>query len=719
MPHGGLIQLQETLLHKYLGKKLKIHSADEGIGVIKERLRHKKIILVLDDVDQLEQLENLAGVGWFGEGSRVIITTKDSGLLNSHGIESIYHVQELNDDQALELFSLNAFGRSEPPKDFSELAQRAIAYAQGLPVALTLLGSHLCNKRIHRWQVILDDYEGEPYTGIQKVLRKSYDALENSVQQVFLDIACFFKGEHKNYVLQIVSSSKNKVTQDCIEVLVEKAMITIECNKILIHDLLEKLGKDIVREESPNDPGKRSRLWFHEDVKQVLMENTGTRKIKGIMVKLPEPDEIPLNEKSFVGMVNLEIFINRNAFLSGHIEYLPNELRLIDWGRCQLQFLPSNFRAKHLVVFNMPCSDIRILERFKNLPKLTSMNLRGCQFLKKIPDLSGLPNLKCLNLSECTSLVEVDGSVGFLDKLVELDLGGCFELTRFATRLGLKSLRRFVLIDCKRLESFPEIEVKMESLWNLYMEGSGIRELPSSIANLTELRKLSADYCENLTITSLRSIYGLQRLTELSLNGCPKLLSFRDKVNSEVSSSNTKLHLLSTNSNISLALPNLFEFDVKGCNLSESDFLLPLDCWSTLTYLDLSGNNFVRLSGCINKFINLRHLYLHDCRSLLEIPDEVLPPRVACIVLDNCTSLEKIPKLPPAVEHLSLINCIRLRGYDIGENIFLNQVYSEFEIHLPGDEVLKWFSCCKDAALVEHYPNPDGEEEYDAGCELS
>ncbi|XP_021801951.1 TMV resistance protein N-like [Prunus avium] len=140
---GSLVQLQETLLDKILGKNWKIQSVDEGIGIIKERLRHKKILLILDDVDQLEQLEKLAGDDWFGEGSRVIITTKNRRLLENREIELIYEVKKLDYNQALELFSWHAFRRSEPPEDYLELAQRAIAFADGLPLALTILGSHL------------------------------------------------------------------------------------------------------------------------------------------------------------------------------------------------------------------------------------------------------------------------------------------------------------------------------------------------------------------------------------------------------------------------------------------------------------------------------------------------------------------------------------------------------------------------------------------------
>ncbi|KAH0978580.1 hypothetical protein GBA52_005757 [Prunus armeniaca] len=692
---GSLVQLQKTLLQEILGgKKLEIASADKGISIIHKLLRHKKILLILDDVDRLEQLEKLAGDDWFGEGSRVIITTKNRRLLNNRKIELIYEVKKLDYNQALELFSWHAFGRSEPPKDYLELAQRAIAFADGLPLALAILGSHLRGIDIQSWDVILDSYEGEPYTHIEIILQKSYDALDHRAKEYFLDIACFFKGEYEDYVLQMVPKK-------FIEEFVDKALITIEWSKILMHDLRANLGKDIVHKESPKDPGQRSRLWFSEDVKQVLMESTGTRNIKGIIVKLPEPEKITFNPECFRNMVNLEIFINRNASLCGHINYLPNTLRLIDWDRCQLQSLPPNFQGNHLVEFNMPHSHIRQLDGFnhKHLSKLTSMNLRGCQFLEKIPDLSGIPTIEYLNLRECTRLVEVDGSVGFLDKLVDLDLGGCVKLTRFGTTLRLKSLQFLNLRACRRLKSFPEIEVEMESLWSLDISGSGVRQLPPSIAYLTGLDELQADYCKNLTMT--------------------------------------------------VNLPNLSELSLIGCNLSKINFLQPLD---RLTEINLSGNNFVNLPISFSKCVNLRNLRLSDCRSLLEIPEQVLPPRIRFVLLDDCTSLEKIPKLAwvlldnctslrkiPEISpgddniRLRLNNCFRLRGYDITENIFLNQVsvsspHSRFEISLPGDEVPKWFSCCKDATIVGQYLSSGigtkrhdarYDPRYDARCEVS
>ncbi|XP_050131178.1 disease resistance protein RPV1-like isoform X16 [Malus sylvestris] len=614
----GLIQLQKTFLSTILrGTEWEIVNVHRRINLIKNRLRQKKILLILDDVDQLEQIKNWVDVDCFGEGSRVIITTKDRSLLDFYGGQWIYEVKKLEDDKALELFNWNAFEGNIPPGDYLSLARRAIAYAQGLPLALNIIGSHLRNKCIDRWQAILDgydSYDGEPYTIIEKILRKTYDAWDYGLQQVFLDIACFFNGENKDYVLQILGSSTLNVRQDCIKVLIEKAIITIEDDQILMHDLLQKMGKQIVYEESPTEPGKRSRLWFHEDVCHVLTANQGTKKIRSIVVELPKSDEILLNPESFLKMENLEIFINRNANFSGRVDCLPNSLRWIDLGGQSKHTvdlnLSSNFHPRNLVCFEVPhCSSIRQLNGFKNFAKLTRMNLSGCEFLEKIPDLCGSPNIRELYLSDCTSLVEVDDSVGFLDKLQFLVLSGCSKLTRFATRLGLRSLRELYLNGCRRLESFPEIEGK-------------------------KARRL-----------------------QLSLN-------------------------------------------LSGCKLSESDFLVPLDCWSELRELNLSRNNFVSLPDCISEAVNLMKLSLRDCKTLREIP--VLPPKLESLHLDDCTSLEKIPKLPPRLEVLTLCNCSGLSGDEVAkllvaklENEWLNEeIYHspKLKIIYPGNEVLKWFN---------------------------
>ena len=49
-----------------------------------------------------------------------------------------------------------------------------------------------------------------------------------------------------------------------------------------MHDLLEEMGKNIVRQECPSDCGKRSRLWHYEDIENVLKNN----KVRGYLENL-------------------------------------------------------------------------------------------------------------------------------------------------------------------------------------------------------------------------------------------------------------------------------------------------------------------------------------------------------------------------------------------------------------------------------------------------
>ena len=86
--YEGRLKLQKELLNGVIKEKnMEINSIEEGVSVIKQRLCSKKVLLILDDVSKSEQLEFLARkLGWFGPGSRIIITTRDQRLLKEHEV---------------------------------------------------------------------------------------------------------------------------------------------------------------------------------------------------------------------------------------------------------------------------------------------------------------------------------------------------------------------------------------------------------------------------------------------------------------------------------------------------------------------------------------------------------------------------------------------------------------------------------------------------------
>ena len=274
--NDGVIELQEKLLFEISrDTNLKVGNKSRGINMIKERLCLMKILLVLDDVDKWVHIENLLGrCDWFTLGSKIIITTRDKHLVATLGkCFSTHEVKELNQDEALELFSMHAFKSKEPEEDYLELANQVIQYTKGLPLALVIIGADLCGRTKLEWKSAIDKYQRIPNKEIQKVLEISYEGLDETEQNIFLDIACFFKGFLKKYVMDILDSCD--LHPICgIEKLIDKFLITVDqYNKLSMHDLLQQMGKEIVQRESPK-LGERSRLWRYEEVLDVLTTNT-------------------------------------------------------------------------------------------------------------------------------------------------------------------------------------------------------------------------------------------------------------------------------------------------------------------------------------------------------------------------------------------------------------------------------------------------------------
>ncbi|KAK2367570.1 disease resistance protein RPV1 [Trifolium repens] len=134
-----LEHLQEKLLLKIIGNEIKVGSVSEGIMLIKERLQRKKILLILDNIDKIEQLDALAGeLAWFGPGSRVIVTTRDKQLLTSNGIKRTYDVKGLHKTKALELLKWMAFKNMEVPTCYEDILKRVVTYASGIPLVIEI-----------------------------------------------------------------------------------------------------------------------------------------------------------------------------------------------------------------------------------------------------------------------------------------------------------------------------------------------------------------------------------------------------------------------------------------------------------------------------------------------------------------------------------------------------------------------------------------------------
>uniref|UniRef100_A0A803QAD4 TIR domain-containing protein n=1 Tax=Cannabis sativa TaxID=3483 RepID=A0A803QAD4_CANSA len=194
---------------------------------LKERLSHKKFLIVLDDVDDLDQYNCLLedSHSWLNSESKLIITSRNHQVLRNiigNDERMIYNLKRLKKKIALELFCLHAFKRKSPEESEKELSLKFVNYAQGLPLALKVLGSHLFSKNKDLWESLLNKIIVDPDQNVTSKLKISFDGLDSKQQSIFLDIACFFRGYPKYLVRDILDDCGD--FNIAIEVLIDRVL---------------------------------------------------------------------------------------------------------------------------------------------------------------------------------------------------------------------------------------------------------------------------------------------------------------------------------------------------------------------------------------------------------------------------------------------------------------------------------------------------------------
>ncbi|CAL5195436.1 unnamed protein product [Lathyrus oleraceus] len=491
----GQKDLQEQLLSDILTRKIKVHSVELGKAMINERLSTKRALVVLDDVSTLEQLKALCGSrNGIGSGSIIIITTRDVHLLDILGVDFIYEAEELNACESLELFSWHAFREGHPTEGFLSLSGDVVSYCGGLPLALEVLGSYLCKRRKQDWQSVLSKLEKIPNDQIHEKLKISFDGLEDRMEKdIFLDVCCFFIGKDKAYVTEILNGCGFHADIG-ITVLIERSLIKLEMNnKLGMHALLRDMGREIVRESSPEEPEKRSRLWCHEDVVNVLNDHTGTNAIEGLVVKLQGTSSVYFDTIAFEKMKRLRLLQLDHVQFIGDYGCFPKNLKWLSWQGFPLKYTPENFYQNNLVAMDLKYNNLtQVWKKPQLLQKLKIINLSHSKCLKSTPDFSKLPNLEKLVMKDCQSLSEVHSSIGDLKNLLLINLKDCTSLSNLPREIyQLTSVKTLILSGCSKIDKLEEDMGQMESLATLIAKDTSVKEVPYSILRLKSIGYIS------------------------------------------------------------------------------------------------------------------------------------------------------------------------------------------------------------------------------------
>ncbi|XP_042758661.1 disease resistance protein RPV1 [Lactuca sativa] len=629
---NGLLDLQKQLCGDISkASSIQVHDISKYTSRIENIVARKRVFLVLDDINCLNQLDALLGSKCFHPGSKIIITTKDTWLTESCALfktnikpkHAKHLLQGLDEIASQQLLCFHAFRCNHPKAGYEEVSGKLVKYCQGHPLALEVLGKSLHNRDVAYWEGCMEGLQREIGSRINNVLKMSFDSLPSkNDKDLFKHISCFFVGIDKD-VAETILETCNINTKSGITNLIERCLISIGWNNELkMHRLVQEMGRFEVRQESLDKPWKRSRIWCHDESFRVLKQKKGKGNLVGLALdmRMLEKKKLwassELNTDALSNMDNLMLLKLNYVQMNGSYENFPRELRCLCMQGFHLKSIPSDLPLGSLVALDLSYSNIESfvicysnpqLEEMKKfdessvngkrfLGSLKILNLSCCKKLCSLGEFYKFPALERLILRKCIGLVEICESIEQCVELVFIDLSYCHKLEKYPRNIGMLKKVKTVLLDgCNLSES--QIKIKdMDSLEMCKVNNIGIN-----------------------TRTTSSSFVGI----------IPNDLK-----------------------SFAVSLPSsLVRLSLANNNLTTESFSMDFRCLSMLKELYLDNNPIDSMPSCVRTLPRLEILGMRNCDKLksVEYPPHTLRSLLLCS-LRNDSYVEKVvfdPEMSP------------------------------------------------------------------------
>ncbi|KAF8034845.1 hypothetical protein BT93_C1003 [Corymbia citriodora subsp. variegata] len=722
----GLLDVQRQLVCDILGdKRIEIRSIDQGRNMIEKQFSKKKVLIILDDINDGRQLRVLAAEEkWFGSGSRILVTTRDKQVLSVFKNSLIYEVEGLNSQESLELFSKHAFGSNFdfPPSDFLHLSEKAIARAGGLPLTIEVIGSLLCGQEEAVWEDTLEKMEKYPCEDVLQHLMLSYEALNHGQKQIFLDVACFLAGKNERDSTYMWEDRKWFPIVE-IKVLLQRSLLKIEKkknelwmdvqlrglgtghlfdekydnpiyhslyatyiwdnrkndpsvvgrfhvspleigkkNELWMHDQLKDLGRSIVLAENYNNPGNRSRVWDHKDALDMITRKKGTETIEAICVDFEGKS---LKSEEFKNMPNIRYLEMTSGNLSKDFKDVFRELRWLSWKNCPSSLQATHFFPKELLILDLSRTGITHhwngWTQLKVATRLKVLNLSNCKMLKETPDLSAFSSLEILILEGCGKLTKLPNSIGMLQCLVELDVSFTSIEELPNTIFDLKSLK-MLKMNNSHMKLSNSIGM-LQCLVELDVSFTSIEELPNTIVDLKSLKILKMNYSHMRKLPE--GIVKMEKLEEIHGNYCRALEIPGDIVRL------SSLKILELKETCVKNVPELPPSLVSLCLTSGAVQNFP-DIFNLMNRSSLKKMYIIFGEGddgiCVELDLPYRPISNNSLRMSLPSSEISFGGWLRCtreLILLECKNLRQIQQFPSGLRKLAISNCYLLEVVDL------------------------------------------------------
>ncbi|GLJ41970.1 hypothetical protein SUGI_0868880 [Cryptomeria japonica] len=550
-------------LTHYPQSGLETLTKDQAEAELHERLRGKRVLLVLDNITE----ETVDEVGYYiradlREDSYIRLSARSADLLVKHfkiDSRSCMHVPSLEEEEAIAILLEKAFPEvstlgAEVKDCVLKCANRCLFRCDTVrrgrtfhPLALKAFGSHLFSKydcNLSEWVADIDGLQDRSGYGLDDVfnaLRNAFDDMHPKYRTIFMLLTIYMPpnmSPHKvTEWLAIICNQEISFVNKAVEDLCKKAFIEEFEPEIRIHDLYIEFA------QSTADKMRKWLLWKGDGSSRralISEDQAGFELAKLEQCTHREPSEMEpsdlknllllqlvgvqnMSQLDFSPMRRLRSFTLQNCKDLATLEGMENLVQLA-WLQIskvnpifKLPKISSLKGLQHLEI------DIAVLQAFGDLTPckhLRDINVR-CPSLPEFPRLNGLPHLEKVEFSACGEVK------GFLDctncvMLQSIVLNGCCKMATSPVLAGCKKLEKIVLSDCDEVIECPDIDVADD-------ESSALKTLELSISSKAASAPRSLESCDKLEnlhlwnmeeLKKLPSFNCLSNLTVLKIGKC-------------------------------------------------------------------------------------------------------------------------------------------------------------------------------------------------------
>ncbi|KAF6169726.1 hypothetical protein GIB67_004118 [Kingdonia uniflora] len=402
----------QTQIAEILGMEIKEQSIPARAAKLSARLKQEKsILLLLDDLWTRLELTDV-GIGLDEVSCKVIITSRRLDVCNSMKTTKNIDVKVLSKNDSLELF-LQEVGDVDSDS-LREMSEKIVNECGGLPLAIVTLARALRKEDKGVWTNVIPQLRKSMYEGMDLVnasIKMSYNFLKTRETKLCFLLCALFPEGHKVTMDVLVGYAMGEDLLGDGETLKEaRGSLLIMLNSLVSSELLLR----------GNDEGY---VMMHDIVRDVAISIARENRNESIMSaglglqkwpKLKEPGkclrlslmsndirEVPADAPECSQLVTLSLARNRSLadipdwFFEG-----MKHLATLDLSSIGISSLPKTLNNCLRSLYLNDCTKLQDISLIGNLKTLKILGLQRTGISRFPEELSGLTNLKMLNLSD-------------------------------------------------------------------------------------------------------------------------------------------------------------------------------------------------------------------------------------------------------------------------------------------------------------------------------